>query len=335
MNRQGLTPDEARALAAVHRPPARPRRRPGDEPPGLGRRAGKPAQRQPVGGVSLRSAPCSPTPAPASRPRPASSSAPDYRFDLVRPGISLFGGGPLERPDARLQAVATLTAPILDIRNLRRRRPRGLWRQRARSTAPTRVAVVAAGYADGVIRAAKARRLRLVRRRAPPAADRQHGHAGHRSRRRRRRSSATRSSCWAPTPCSTTSPPPPAPWPTRSWSASAAAPSGSISAKSSSSPSLPAAPDQSSPPPTSVRPWRRLSGRGDHEPVADQDAVFPVVRAAVVALRRHPPVDLAHFLIAGGGLLGAVDVEGATMPAMAPAAPMSVTARRILASPFV
>ena len=38
---------------------------------------------------------------------------------MVRAGISLLGGGPAERPDPRLKAVATLTAPILDIRNLK------------------------------------------------------------------------------------------------------------------------------------------------------------------------------------------------------------------------
>jgi alanine racemase len=78
---------------------------------------------------------------------------PDYRFDVVRPGISLFGGGPLERPDARLRAVTSLTAPILDVRNLR---PGDLlgYGDSVRIEASTRVAVVAAGYADGVIRAA-------------------------------------------------------------------------------------------------------------------------------------------------------------------------------------
>jgi alanine racemase len=78
----------------------------------------------------------------------------DYRFDLVRPGISLFGGGPREQPNDRLKAVATLTAPILDIRNLR---PGDLlgYGDSVRIEASTRVAVVAAGYADGVIRAAK------------------------------------------------------------------------------------------------------------------------------------------------------------------------------------
>ena len=78
-----------------------------------------------------------------------------YRFDLVRPGISLYGGGPFERPDARLKAVARLTAPILDIRHLRPGDIVG-YGASVRVERPTRAAVVAAGYADGVIRAAKA-----------------------------------------------------------------------------------------------------------------------------------------------------------------------------------
>jgi alanine racemase len=79
---------------------------------------------------------------------------PDYRFDVVRPGVSLFGGGPLERPDERLRAVAALTAPILDIRNLQAGDIMG-YGESVRMAAPTRVAVVAAGYADGVARAAQ------------------------------------------------------------------------------------------------------------------------------------------------------------------------------------
>jgi alanine racemase len=78
----------------------------------------------------------------------------DYRFDVVRPGISLFGGGPLEQPDARFRAVATLTAPILDVRNLRPGDVVG-YGESVRIAAPTRVAVVGAGYTDGVIRAAR------------------------------------------------------------------------------------------------------------------------------------------------------------------------------------
>ena len=80
---------------------------------------------------------------------------PDYRFDMVRPGVSLFGGGPQERPDARLKAVASLCAPIADIRNLRAGDILG-YGDSVKIEAPTRVAVVAAGYADGIIRAGKA-----------------------------------------------------------------------------------------------------------------------------------------------------------------------------------
>ncbi len=79
---------------------------------------------------------------------------PGYRFDLVRPGISLFGGGPRETHDARLRAVATLAAPILDVRTLRPGDVLG-YGESVRIDASTRVAVVAAGYTDGVIRAAK------------------------------------------------------------------------------------------------------------------------------------------------------------------------------------
>jgi alanine racemase len=72
----------------------------------------------------------------------------------VRPGVSLYGGGPRERPDRRLAAVATLTAPILDIRTV----PAGERIGYGASVTlerTTRVALVAAGYADGVIRAAR------------------------------------------------------------------------------------------------------------------------------------------------------------------------------------
>jgi alanine racemase len=77
-----------------------------------------------------------------------------WRFDMVRPGVSLYGGGPLERPDARLKAVATLTAPILDIRNLRPGDRLGYGSSFTAERA-MRVAVVAAGYADGLMRAAR------------------------------------------------------------------------------------------------------------------------------------------------------------------------------------
>ena len=81
---------------------------------------------------------------------------PDYRFDLVRPGISLYGGGPRERPDPRIAAVATLDAPILQIRDLKAGEQIGYG---AMFTAPRtmRVAVAGAGYADGVLRTSHAK----------------------------------------------------------------------------------------------------------------------------------------------------------------------------------
>ena len=76
---------------------------------------------------------------------------PRFRFDEVRPGVSLFGGGPEERPDARLDAVATLTAPVLDVREVRAGELMGYGSHR-RAERPLRLAIVAAGYADGIIR---------------------------------------------------------------------------------------------------------------------------------------------------------------------------------------
>ena len=93
---------------------------------------------------------------------PASLSAsagiflgPEYRFDMVRPGISLFGGGPRETPDSRLSAVATLTAPIVDIRRIEAGQLIG-YGEAVRVGRPTRLAIVGAGYSDGIIRASRA-----------------------------------------------------------------------------------------------------------------------------------------------------------------------------------
>jgi len=78
---------------------------------------------------------------------------PGFAFDFVRPGISLYGGGPFGRPDPRFKAVASLTAPILQVRDIVRGDTVGYG---ATFTAqrPTRVATVAAGYCDGVMRSA-------------------------------------------------------------------------------------------------------------------------------------------------------------------------------------
>ncbi len=76
----------------------------------------------------------------------------DYRFEAVRPGISLYGGGPREVPDPSIRAVATLTAPVLQVRDLKAGEAVGYGTMFAAPHA-MRIAVVGAGYADGIIRA--------------------------------------------------------------------------------------------------------------------------------------------------------------------------------------
>jgi alanine racemase len=75
----------------------------------------------------------------------------DYLFQMVRPGISLYGGGPFGRPDRRIRPVALLEAPILQVRNVAPGESVGYG---ATFTAerPVRAAILAAGYADGIIR---------------------------------------------------------------------------------------------------------------------------------------------------------------------------------------
>jgi len=86
----------------------------------------------------------------------------DYHFDLVRPGIALYGGAALTAGDpAALRPVATLHAPILQVREVERGGAVGYgadWIASRRS----RIAIVAAGYADGVLRAAAAGGFRLA-----------------------------------------------------------------------------------------------------------------------------------------------------------------------------
>ena len=81
---------------------------------------------------------------------------PDFLFDMVRPGVSLYGGGPEERPDPRISAVATLDAPILEVRQVAAGETIGYGPSMVVAR-PTRIAIVAAGYADGLLRMAKGR----------------------------------------------------------------------------------------------------------------------------------------------------------------------------------
>jgi alanine racemase len=76
-----------------------------------------------------------------------------FTCDMVRTGICLYGGGPEGRPDPRIRAVATFKAPILQIRRLSPGESVG-YGAAFTATRPITAAVVAAGYADGVLRSA-------------------------------------------------------------------------------------------------------------------------------------------------------------------------------------
>ena len=73
---------------------------------------------------------------------------PAHRFDMVRPGIGLYGGLPFA--DAR--PVVALDAPVIQVRDVASGGAVGYgasWR----AARPSRIATLSAGYADGLIRA--------------------------------------------------------------------------------------------------------------------------------------------------------------------------------------
>ena len=95
-------------------------------------------------------------------PAPASLAAsdglmlgPDYHFDLVRPGYALYGGQAFRGGATPVSPVVTVRARVLQVRTLETGSSVGYsatWRARR----PTRIAVIAAGYADGIARALSA-----------------------------------------------------------------------------------------------------------------------------------------------------------------------------------
>lgn len=84
-----------------------------------------------------------------------------FRFDQARPGVSLYGGGPFETPHPDIRAVATFEAPILQIRHVPAGESVGYGAAFV-ADQPIEVATIAAGYADGVPRAAHPRGMALV-----------------------------------------------------------------------------------------------------------------------------------------------------------------------------
>ena len=71
-----------------------------------------------------------------------------YRGDVARPGIALYGGNPFSDRENPMACVATLTAPILQLRDIDRPETVG-YGATYLATPPARIAVLGIGYADG------------------------------------------------------------------------------------------------------------------------------------------------------------------------------------------
>ncbi len=80
----------------------------------------------------------------------------DYHYDLVRPGIALYGGRPQRKGEHRFAPVVELLGRILQVRDVAAGESVGYGALRT-LTRPSRVATVAVGYADGIFRSLSTR----------------------------------------------------------------------------------------------------------------------------------------------------------------------------------
>jgi alanine racemase len=76
----------------------------------------------------------------------------DYAFDLVRPGIGLYGGNVQNAAQNPFAVAAVLTARVLQLRQIDKGESVG-YGASFRAKRPTVLATVALGYADGLMRA--------------------------------------------------------------------------------------------------------------------------------------------------------------------------------------
>jgi len=94
-----------------------------------------------------------------------------HRGDVVRPGIALYGGNPFSALPNPMASVATLTAPILQLRDVERPETVGYGATYVASP-PARLAVLGVGYADGYPRNLSNRGVAAVRGRRVPVVGR-------------------------------------------------------------------------------------------------------------------------------------------------------------------
>ena len=83
---------------------------------------------------------------------PGTFLGPDFLHNLVRPGVALYGGNPLTGKPNPMHRVVSLTAPVLQVRDVAAGHGVGYgatWKAKRQS----RIAIVGVGYADGLLRA--------------------------------------------------------------------------------------------------------------------------------------------------------------------------------------
>jgi alanine racemase len=80
----------------------------------------------------------------------------DYHFDLIRPGIGLYGSGGLDADNPTLFVTATIEAPVLQVRDALPGETFG-YGATFTATEKMRTATVALGYADGYLRSLSGR----------------------------------------------------------------------------------------------------------------------------------------------------------------------------------
>ena len=109
---------------------------------------------------------------PAGLPRSVANSSgmflgPAFASDLARPGCALYGINPTPGRPNPMRQVVRLDAPVLQVREIAAGDTVGYgatWT----ATRPSRVATVAAGYADGYLRALSGRALGVAAGRSVP-----------------------------------------------------------------------------------------------------------------------------------------------------------------------
>lgn len=79
----------------------------------------------------------------------------NYHFDLVRPGYALYGGQAFQGRPTPVEPVVTVMSKVLQVRNLKPGDSVG-YSETFKAQRPMTIAIVAAGYADGIPRHASA-----------------------------------------------------------------------------------------------------------------------------------------------------------------------------------